>query len=375
MSEQFGSGQMLDDDGGFGRPARSSYGRGYYEGRGGHGHPSEFARAAAEALGTFMLVLAIMLALLFTMLNGNSWFVVALVAGMTLAGAMAAVGHVSGGGDFNPAVTIGKAVAGRISPADVLPKIAGQIVGAAAAALVALAIIPETFANALQFATRGEFLATTASGFGTRSPLSVASNGLTTFSWGTALLAEILFTALFVAVVLGATRKRARRSGMAPLTVGLTFGAFLLLTWPISNGGLNPARAFGSVMFAGDRELWAQLWVFVVGPILGALLAGVIYRAFAGAAGGPIGATKAYARPGTLPGVYAEPVPNYADANVPAPWDEPASEDAVENEVLISEPVEQFGVAEDVVDEGGDEIISGEPASVAADILEADERH
>jgi aquaporin Z len=241
---------------------------------------SELARAAAEALGTFILVLSIMLALMFTVLSGNSWLVVALTVGLALTAAMAAVGHVSGGGDFNPAVTIAKAIAGRTAWREVPAFIAAQIVGAAAAAFVVWALIPESFAQALQFGSRGEFIGTTAQGFGALSPLAQASGGQTEFGWGAALLAEILFTALFVAVVLGATRRRNRHSGLAPLVVGLSFAAFWLMTWPITRGGLNPVRALASVLFAGDRALWGQLWLFIVGPLIGAVLAGLFYRAF-----------------------------------------------------------------------------------------------
>jgi len=336
---------------------------------------SEFARFAAEALGTFMVVLSILASLVFTVLSGNSWLVIALTVGMMLAGAMAAVGHVTGGGDFNPAVTLGKAVAGRLAWRHVLPHIFGQIVGAALAALVTWAILPHTFSDALGYPTRGALLGTSAPGYGHLSPLSQASSGQTEFGLGVALLAEIIFTALFVAVVLGATRKRARRSGVAPLIVGLTFAALWLMTWPITRGGLNPARAFGSVMLAGDIDLWRQLWLFVVGPLIGAVLAGLFYRAFH--PGGEHDASRyAYANEGYTVNDVVDPAYVATAAPVDTLVEEttyvPASTDAYDNEELVSEPVEHFVVTGGEVDEAGDRIIYGRDADTVADILEAD---
>jgi len=349
-----------------------------------HGGPrhvySDFARFAAEALGTFMLVLALLASLVFTVLSGNSWLVIALTVGMMLAGAMAAVGHVTGGGEFNPAVTIGKAIAGRLAWRHVLPHIFGQIVGAALAGLVMWAVLPHTFAEALGYGSRGALLGTTAPGFGPFSPLSQASSGQTEFGLGAALLTEIIFTALLVAVVLGATRKRARRSGIAPLVVGMTYAALLLITWPITRGSLNPARAFGSVMLSGDIDIWRQLWLFILGPLIGAALAGLFYRAFGGGEHGGFGSfgrdnfgESGYTVNDVADPVYVSTAAPVVEVGATDAYTVPASSDAYDNEMLVSEPVEHFVVTGDEVVEDGDAIVFGRDAETVADILEADE--
>jgi len=359
-------------------PHRRHHG-GHHGGRnGGSRHQFGFvARLAAEALGTFMLVLAIILSLAFTVLSAQSWLVIALTVGMMLAGAMAAVGHVSGGGDFNPAVSLAKAIAGRLSWNHFGAHFVGQIVGAMLAALVAWAILPHTFAEVAQYGTREALLGTTAPGYGSLSPLAMASDGRINVGAGAALLVEVIFTALFVAVVLGATRRRAMRSGTAPLIVGMTFAALWLMTWPITRGGLNPVRAFASAMLSFDHEVWAHIWPFVVGPLLGGALAGVFYKAFH--PGHPITATAG------LAGHYGEDRYTVTDVADPvlvqtaAPVIEqneanyvPASTDAYENEVIVEEPVEKFVVTDDEVIEDGDPIVFGKDAETVRDILEAD---
>jgi len=359
-----------------GAPRRAYRGGGHHH----HSHHpqfSDFTRFAAEALGTFMLVLSILASLVFTVLSGNSWLVIALTVGMMLAGAMATVGHVTGGGEFNPAITLGKAIAGRLAWRHVLPHIAGQIVGAALAALVMWAILPHTLSEALGYGTRGALLGTSAPGFGALSPLSQASSGQTEFGLGVALLTEIIFTALLVAVFLGATRKRARRTGMAPLIVGLTYAALLLMTWPITRGGLNPVRAFASTMLSGNIDIWRQLWLFVVGPLIGGALAGLFYKAFHPGHGDTFAevgrgayADEAYTVNDVVDPVYVAtgaPVVDVAESAYV-----PASTDAYDNEVIVSEPVENYLVTGDEVIEDGDPIIFGRDAETVADILEAD---
>jgi len=363
--------------------------------RGGHHHEySDLIRFGAEALGTFMVVLAALSALIFTTLSGGNWLIVALTVGMMLAGAMVAVGHVTGGGEFNPAVTIGKAIAGRLAWRHVLPHIFGQILGAALAALVIWSIIPHNFAEAIGYADRGALLGSSAPGYGAYSQVSLMSGGMVEFGWGVAFLVEIIFTALFVAVVLGATRKRNRRTGNAPLLVGLAFAALWLMTWPITGAGLNPVRAFASVMLAGNMDLWRQLWLFVLGPLIGGALAGLFYRAFH--PGNLLAATEGVVDPGgyTTTDVVDPVYVATAAPIVEAPVEEgyvSDSYDASVNEELITEPVEHFVVTEDTTDqwnnqeddlrrngsgevvvEDGDPIVFGRDAQTAADILQAD---
>jgi len=128
--------------------------------------------------------------------------------------------------------------------------------------------------------SRADLLGTTASGFGARSPLSMMSQGATEFPLGVALLAEIIFSAIFVGVVLGVLRRHHRFNPAAPLIIGLTFAAIYLISWPITGGGINPARSIASAVFAGSGVVWRQLWLFVLAPLIGAALAALFYRAF-----------------------------------------------------------------------------------------------
>ena len=368
--------------------------RGGHHGHGGGQRYGEVARVLAEALGTFILTLAILASFVWAPLYGSlNWLVVAATVGLALMAAMAAVGHVSGGGDFNPAVTLGKAIAGRTAWRNVLPYIVGQLLGALLAAFVMWAILPDSFADALQ-TTRGALLGSSAPGFGALSPLGQATSQgggapLTTFDMGVALLAEIIFTALFVAVVLGATRRAMRRSGLAPILVGATFGMLYLMLWPISRGGLNPARAFGSVVLSHDSALWNQLWVFIVGPLIGAALAGLFYRAFHPGLGHlpdvadlPDLGVETYYGPGYRGEDYneasytvtdiADPVLNtYEPAGVVYREADP-TQTAERLRYAAGEGGELLVSDESVVEEG-DRIIFGRDAETVADIEEADE--
>lgn len=234
----------------------------------------------AEAFGTFMLTLGVLGTLAFALFNGYvSWLVVALVSGLLLAAAIAAFGRISGG-HFNPAVTLGAALAGRLPWRDVLPYILAQILGAIAAAFVVWSVIPAGYPALAQVATRADLLATTASAFGERGPLHLMSQGIANFPTGVALLTEIIFSAIFVGVVLGLMRRHHRYNPAAPLMIGLTWAALYLISWPITSGGLNPARSLASAVFAGQRAIWQQLWLFALAPLIGAALAALFYRAF-----------------------------------------------------------------------------------------------
>jgi len=238
------------------------------------------ARMVAEAFGTFMVTLGVLGTLAFTAVNQYiGWLVVALAAGLMLTAAMAAVGGVSGG-HFNPAVTLGAALAGRTSWVNVLPYILAQILGAIAAGFVVWSIIPAGYLPLVGAENRAGLLATTASGYGANGPLSLMSGGAAEFPLGVALLAEIIFSAIFVGVVLGVMRRHHRFNPAAPLIVGLTFAAIYLISWPITGGGINPARSIASAVFAGSRPIWSQLWLFILAPLIGAALAALFYRAF-----------------------------------------------------------------------------------------------
>jgi aquaporin Z len=192
---------------------------------------------------------------------------------------MATVGHVSGG-HFNPAVSFGMAIAGRLPWRDVLPYWLAQLIGAAVTSVIVWAIIPTTFPALLQVADRGAILGRSANGFGSHSPLATLTQGQSEFSLLSALLVEVIATAVFVGIFLAATGRRSERLSPA-VVVGLGFGALTILAWPVTNAGLNPARSLASVLMAGEGSLWGQYWVFFVAPLVGGGLAALFWRAFA----------------------------------------------------------------------------------------------
>jgi aquaporin Z len=176
-----------------------------------------------------------------------------------------AVGHISGG-HFNPAVTIGLAVAKRFAWKDALPYIVTQVVAGTAAATV-LFVIANGKAG---FSAHDSGFAS--NGYGDRSP-----DGYNLLS---ALLIEIVLTAIFVYVILGATDGRAP-VGFAPIAIGFALTLIHLVSIPVDNTSVNPARSTAVAFFAGGPAL-AQLWLFWVAPIVGALIAGATYHGITG---------------------------------------------------------------------------------------------
>ncbi|MBE9927600.1 MIP family channel protein [Cellulosimicrobium cellulans] len=241
--------------------------------------PSLLARLGAEVFGTFFLVLAIIGVALYTFVSQQNALAVALAGGLALLAGAAAVGNVSGG-HFNPAVTLGAAIGGRTAWRDVLPYWVAQLVGALLAGLVLLATVPSSLPALVGQDGRGGLFVSTANGYGDFSSLSTASQGGTEFGLLSALLIETIATAVFVGVILGVTDKRATVQ-YAPVVIGLTLTALILVAAPVTNASLNPARSMASAVFAGDGDLWKQQWVFWVAPLLGAAIAGLFYRAFA----------------------------------------------------------------------------------------------
>lgn len=218
------------------------------------------ARAlVAEFVGTFCLVLAIAGSGLFAAPSAGL-IAVALAAGISVVCMAYAVGHISGG-HFNPAVTIGLIAAGRFDSARALAYIISQVLGGAAAGLV-LSIV---LAGAAGGARLGSFLA-----------VSNHYGGAGQFGLFAAILLEIVITALFLIVVVGATGRRAP-AGFAPIATGLAFALFHLIAIPVTNASLNPARSTATAIFGGAVSL-SQLWVFWVAPIIGGVIGGVIGR-------------------------------------------------------------------------------------------------
>ena len=236
--------------------------------------PNLSARLGAEFLGTFGLVFggcgSTVLAAKFLTADsvqlGIGFVGVALAFGLTVLTGAYAFGHVSGG-HFNPAVTIGLAVAKRFEWKGVGPYIATQIVAASVAGSVLFAI-----ASGKQgfSAVQGGFAS---NGYGTRSP---GGYGLLS-----ALLVEVVLTAVFLYIILGATDDRAPK-GFAPIAIGLGLTLIHLVSIPVTNTSVNPARSLGVAWFAGGGAL-SQVWLFIVAPIIGAVIAGVSYARITGA--------------------------------------------------------------------------------------------
>ena len=225
-------------------------------------------RAAAEALGTFWLVLggcgSAVLAAKFPGV-GIGLLGVAFAFGLTLLTMAFAIGHISGC-HINPAVSVGLWAGNRFPASELVPYIVAQVVGAVVASFVLYLIAsgqPGFDLVASGFA---------ANGYGAHSP-----GGYSLFS---AAVCEIVMTFMFLMIILGATDKPAP-AGFAPLPIGLGLTLIHLISIPVTNTSVNPARSTGPALFVGG---WAldQLWLFWVAPIIGALLAGAVYRALGG---------------------------------------------------------------------------------------------
>jgi aquaporin Z len=224
-------------------------------------------RLGAEFFGTFWLVFggcgsAIFAAGLPGV--GIGYLGVSLAFGLTVLTMVYAVGGISGG-HFNPAVSFGLWAGGRFSGKDLLPYIISQVIGAlfAAALLYFIANGKDGYAGGLA-----------SNGYGEHSPEG--------YSYMSALVAEILLTFFFIFIILGATDKRAPK-GFAGIAIGLTLTLIHLISIPITNTSVNPARSTGPAVFEaifGDGIALTQLWFFWVMPIIGALLAGVVYKYF-----------------------------------------------------------------------------------------------
>ena len=188
-----------------------------------------------------------------------------LAFGLTVLTMAYAVGHISGG-HFNPAVTLGAAAGGRIPWRETPAYIATQLVAGIAAGALLLLV-----ANGLDgfSATDSGFAS---NGYGDRSP--------TGYDLVACLVIEVVLTAVFLWVILGATDTRAPK-GLAPLAIGLALTLIHLISIPVTNTSVNPVRSIGVGLFAGGDAI-AQLWLFIVAPIIGALVAGFSYTALLG---------------------------------------------------------------------------------------------
>src|SRR5512134_1135029 len=221
-------------------------------------------KLAAEFLGTFWLVLggcgSAVLAAAFPEL-GIGFVGVSLAFGLTVLTGAYALGPISGG-HFNPAVSVGLWAGGRFPATQLLPYIVVQVLGAilAAAVLYLIASGKAGFDVTAGLASNG---------YGEHSPGK--------YSFGASAITEIVMTFMFLIVILGATHKRAP-VGFAGLAIGLALTLIHLISIPVTNTSVNPARSTGPALFVGGWAL-QQLWLFWVLPIAGAALAGVVYKA------------------------------------------------------------------------------------------------
>lgn len=221
-------------------------------------------RLFAEFFGTFWLVFggcgSAVLAAAYPEL-GIGFAGVALAFGLTVLTMAYAVGHISGG-HFNPAVTFGLFAGGRFAAKDIVPYIIAQVIGGIAAAAVLYVVAS---GKAGFDATAGGFAS---NGYGEHSP-----NG---YALGAAMVIEFVLSAFFLIVIHGATDKKAP-AGFAPLAIGLALTLIHLISIPVTNTSVNPARSTAVALFQGT---WAiqQLWMFWLMPILGGIVGGLIYR-------------------------------------------------------------------------------------------------
>ena len=228
-------------------------------------------RLAAEFLGTFWLVLggcgSAVLAAKFGG-DGNPLGIgfvgVSLAFGLTVLTGAYAFGHVSGA-HFNPAVSIGLWAGGRFPAKDLLPYIVAQVLGGIVAAFILLQIAQGNASFLIDGSSPGAFAS---NGYGALSP-----GGYTVAA---AFLCEVVLTAVFLIVIMGATHGRAP-AGFAPIAIGLALTLIHLISIPVTNTSVNPARSTAVALFAGPGAI-SQLWLFWVAPILGAAIGGLAYK-------------------------------------------------------------------------------------------------
>ena len=237
--------------------------------------PSTATKLVAEAVGTFLLVFGGVGTALFAASfpagsEGNPLGVgfvgVALAFGLTVLVGAYAWGPVSGG-HFNPAVTLGLAASGRFAWKDSVGYIIAQLIGGALATTVIVLIGVFGPEGWLATAQDGGFAS---NGFGELSPGG--------FGFWAVVVAEILLTAVFVLIILGVTHPSRGTAALAPLAIGLTLTLIHLISIPIDNTSVNPARSIAAAIYGGVGPL-SQVWVFIVFPIIGGILGGILHRA------------------------------------------------------------------------------------------------
>ncbi|WP_373478383.1 aquaporin Z [Geminocystis sp.] len=234
---------------------------------------SNMKKYVAELIGTFWLVFggcgSAVLAANFGG-DGNPFGIafvgVSLAFGLTVLTMAYAVGHISGG-HFNPAVSFGLWAGKRFPSSELLPYIIAQVIGAILAGLI-LFIIASGGKDGLDLSGSNPFAT---NGYGNHSPGG--------YSLLAALVTEVVLTFIFLFIILGSTDRRAP-AGFAPIPIGLGLTLIHLISIPVTNTSVNPARSTGVALFTGNIEIIGQLWLFWFAPILGAVLAGFLYYSY-----------------------------------------------------------------------------------------------
>ncbi len=229
-------------------------------------------KLAAEFLGTFWLVLggcgSAVLAAHVVGADGYQFGIgymgVALAFGLTVLTGVYALGHISGG-HFNPAVSFGLWAGGRFPGKELLPYVVAQVAGAIAAAFILYQIASGAAGFAIDPASAGAFAT---NGYDALSPGG--------YSAAAAFLCEVVLTAFFLIVIMGVIHKNAP-TGFAGLAIGLALTLIHLISIPVTNTSVNPARSTGVALMVGGGAV-SQLWLFWVAPILGGLIGGIVYK-------------------------------------------------------------------------------------------------
>lgn len=218
----------------------------------------------AEFIGTMWLVLggcgAAVLAAAFPDL-GIGFVGVALAFGLTVLTGVYAFGHISGG-HFNPAVSVGLWAGGRLPGKEVVPYVISQVLGG----ILGAAILYVIATGKSDFTSIGGFAS---NGYGEHSPGG--------YSLVACLVCEIVMTAMFIIVIMGATHKRAS-GAFAGIAIGLALTLIHLISIPVTNTSVNPARSLAPAIFQGDWAL-GQVWLFWVAPLIGGIIGGIVYKA------------------------------------------------------------------------------------------------
>jgi aquaporin Z len=278
----------------------------------GAGQPPPLAqKLAAEFLGTFVLVFFGVGSVVLINIAGGGRLAVAditaigLTFGLSVMVMIYAVGRVSGG-HFNPAVSLGAALGGRVPWSEALAYMAAQVVGGIVGA-AAVALVAEGYPG---FVLTGRMGAN-----------SYGSHGFG-ISWWSALVLEAVLTAVFVFVILAVTDVRNEHPALAPLAIGFTLAAIHFVAIPATGTSVNPARSIGPALFDGSHAL-QQLWLFIVAPLLGGVVGGILYPLVFGHGGEPVrgsGLRFGARQPAGVPGYGAPDALQQQWQQTQAPW-------------------------------------------------------